>query len=373
MIAAALESKSEHPLAHAVTTEAAAKAMAPLPVEDFRQTPGRGISARIGAKTYFAGNARWAADCGTNPKDLEVEAFENRGETVLYVGQAGSEGAPGTLLGAIRVADPVKPDSKDAIAALKRMGLRVTILTGDEKRTAETVGRDVGADHVIAGVLPQEKAQHVDRLQSEGERVLMVGDGVNDAPALAAADVGAAIGAGTDVALASADVVLMKNSLADLVAAVELSRAAIRNIRQNLFWAFAYNTAGIPVAAGVFAGAGLSLNPMIAAAAMSLSSVSVVSNALRLRRFRPSMGGALPDTTTPKEKQTMKKTIRIEGMHCGNCTGRVQKALAALPGVESVEVSLEGKCATVVVDIFVTDEILKSTVEGLGFTVTAIE
>lgn len=373
MIAAALESKSEHPLAHAVTTEAAAKAMAPLPVEDFRQTPGRGISARIGAKTYFAGNARWAADCGTNPKDLEVEAFENRGETVLYVGQAGSEGAPGTLLGAIRVADPVKPDSKDAIAALKRMGLRVTILTGDEKRTAETVGRDVGADHVIAGVLPQEKAQHVDRLQSEGERVLMVGDGVNDAPALAAADVGAAIGAGTDVALASADVVLMKNSLADLVAAVELSRAAIRNIRQNLFWAFAYNTAGIPVAAGVFAGAGLSLNPMIAAAAMSLSSVSVVSNALRLRRFRPSMGGALPDTTTPKEKQTMKKTIRIEGMHCGNCTGRVQKALAALPGVESVEVSLEGKCAAVVVDIFVTDEILKSTVEGLGFTVTAIE
>lgn len=381
MIAAALERKSEHPLAHAVTTAADDKKMAPLPVDDFRQTPGRGISGRIGAKTYFAGNARWAADCGIAPESLEalhVSDFEALGETVLYVGQAGAvgeNGSPGTLLGAIRIADPVKADSKAAVAALKRMGLRVTILTGDEKRTAETVAREVGADHVIAGVLPQEKAQHVDRLQREGERVLMVGDGVNDAPALAAADVGAAIGAGTDVALASADVVLMKSSLADLVAAVELSRAAICNIRQNLFWAFAYNTAGIPVAAGVFAGAGLTLNPMIAAAAMSLSSVSVVSNALRLRRFRPSMESAQPlrQPTTPREKKTMKKTIRIEGMHCGNCTGRVEKALTALPGVESVEVSLEGKSATVVVDIFVTDDILKSTVEGLGFTVTAIE
>lgn len=377
MIAAALEAKSEHPLAHAVLAAAEEKGMAKLPADDFRQVPGRGISARIGSKTYFAGNARWAAECGAEPK-IDPQTFENQGETVLYVGQAADGAASGTLLGLIRVADPVKPDAKAAVTAMKRMGLRVTILTGDEKRTAETVAHRVGADEVIAGVLPQEKAKHIEMLQRSGERVLMVGDGVNDAPALAAADVSAAIGAGTDVAVSCADVVLMKNAPSDLVAALELSRAAMRNIRQNLFWAFAYNAAGIPVAAGVFASAGLMLNPMIAAAAMSLSSVSVVSNALRLRRFRPSMEGLDSASSTAKRKQTqekqiMKKLIRIEGMHCGNCTSRVEKALAALPGVESVSVSLEGKSAEVVVDIFVTDEMLKSTVEGLGFTVTAIK
>ncbi len=286
------------------------------------------------------------------------------------------------------MADTVKHDSSAAVDALKGLGLTVVMLTGDNAVTAKAVARKVGIDEVVAGVLPDGKARTVADLRAAGHKVLMVGDGINDAPALAAADAGAAVGRGTDVALECADVVLMRDSLLDVVAAVELSRSTLKNIRENLFWAFIYNAIGIPVAAGLFAAQGLNLNPMMAAAAMSLSSFCVVTNALRLRRFRPKAAEAARLTienseltttssaaagTHTKEKILMEKIVHIEGMHCGHCTANVEKGLGAVPGVESVKADLEKKLARVEAEDFVTDELLIATVNGLGFKVTSVE
>lgn len=385
MTAASLESASEHPLAAAIVAAAKEKNLPLQPSSDFKQTAGQGISAKIGRRRYFAGNARMAEALGVPIPDTlrqAADAAAAAGETPLFVGSVPEADAPGTLLGLVRVADQVKPDSPEAVAALEKLGIEVTMLTGDNEATARAIAAKTGISRVVAGVLPGGKAEEVGRLHAAGRRVLMVGDGVNDAPALAAADVGAAIGAGTDVAIASADVVLMKSRLTDVVRAVELSRATMRNIRENLFWAFIYNAVGIPIAAGVFASEGLTLSPMIAAAAMSLSSFSVVTNALRLRFFKPKLvpeGAPASPTTRPvangpaKEGKMTQKTIHIEGMHCGHCTASVEKALKALPGVEAVTVSLEKKQAVVDADLFVTDEMLRATVEGAGFKVIGIE
>lgn len=382
--AASLESASEHPLGAAIVRAAKERSLPVQPVDDFRQTAGQGISARIGKRRWFAGNARMTEAFGfTLPGTLEAAAKKaaEDGETPLFIGSEPTADASGALLGLIRVADQVKPDSAAAVKALKQLGVAVTMLTGDNPVTAKAIAARTGIENVIAGVLPAGKAEEVEKLKNTGARVLMVGDGVNDAPALAAADVGAAIGAGTDVAIASAGVVLMKSRLSDVVEAIELSRATLRNIRENLFWAFIYNAVGIPIAAGVFASQGLTLSPMLGALAMSLSSFSVVTNALRLRFFRPKLAGSdaallsEPQSAAPaaKEKKMSQKTIHIEGMHCSHCTSAVEKALRALPGIDAVEVSLEKKSAVVEADLFVTDEMLKATVEGAGFKVTGID
>ncbi len=375
--AGALENPSEHPLARAVVEAVRARKLPLLPVEDFTQLEGRGIRAAMAGKVYFAGNALLAKESfAPVPEHLAAKADRaaSKGETPILVGIAGSEALPGEVLGLLRIADAIKPDSKDAVEALETLGLQVTMLTGDNERTAKEIAGRAGISRVVAGVRPDGKAAEVEKAKVAGSRVLMVGDGVNDAPALAAADVGAAIGAGTDVAIASADVVLMRSSVFDVVAAVELSRATMRNIKENLFWAFIYNAIGIPIAAGVFASEGLTLNPMIAAAAMSLSSFSVATNALRLRFFKPkfapkSAGTMLGNTDNSSHKDIImkEKVISIEGMHCGNCTARVEKALSALPGVSSAKADLEKKCATVACEEFVTDDMLKETVNSLGF------
>lgn len=375
--AGALENPSEHPLARAVVEAVRARKLPLLPVEDFTQLEGRGIRAAMAGKVYFAGNALLAKESfAPVPEHLAAKADRaaSKGETPILVGIAGSEAQPGEVLGLLRIADAIKPDSKDAVEALETLGLQVTMLTGDNERTAKEIAGRAGISRVVAGVRPDGKAAEVEKAKAAGSRVLMVGDGVNDAPALAAADVGAAIGAGTDVAIASADVVLMRSSVFDVVAAVELSRATMRNIKENLFWAFIYNAIGIPIAAGVFASEGLTLNPMIAAAAMSLSSFSVVTNALRLRFFKPKFAPkstgpmlGITDNSSHKDIIMKEKVISIEGMHCGNCTARVEKALSALPGVSSAKADLEKKCATVACEEFVTDDMLKETVNSLGF------
>ena len=295
------------------------------------------------------------------------------------------------MLGLIAVADTPKPTSADAVAAFRQLGLEVVMLTGDNQRTADAIGRQLGVTQVMAEVLPQDKERMVRQLQEEGRKVAMVGDGINDAPALARADVGLAIGAGTDVAIESADIVLMKSDLLDAAAAVELSRASIRNIKENLFWAFFYNSIGIPLAAGVFYPLlGWQLNPMFAAAAMSLSSVCVVSNALRLRFFKskfksvappeqsPCQGSCPVDITTElpeehKEEKTMTKTLNIEGMMCAHCVAHVEKALSALGGVTAAKADLEGKCATVTLAAPVSDQELKDAVTEAGYEVVSIQ
>ena len=333
-VAASAEKPSEHPLAHAIVEESQARHIPLCPVSGFRSVPGGGIQATLSGEAVLAGNAGYLAQNGVSLAAMEADAHRlaEDGKTPLFFAESGH------LLGCIAVADVVKPDSAKAIAALRRMGRRVVLLTGDNQRTANAIARQIGVDQVIAQVLPQDKAKCVAQLQQQGQRVAMVGDGVNDAPALAQADVGLAIGAGTDIAIESADVVLMKSSLLDIPAAMDLSRAVLRNIKQNLFWAFFYNSIGIPVAAGVlYPALHLTLNPMLAAAAMSLSSVCVVSNALRLRGWKPPVFSDHPVPTAPlpesavfqsqgKEENTVNKTIHIDGMMCAHCTGRVEKA-----------------------------------------------
>lgn len=284
-LAASAERGSEHPLGAAIVRRAEADGVEFLPAEDFRAIPGHGIEVKVAGQEVLLGNKKLLTDRGISiVLEHESDALAEEGKTPMYVA------VDGRLMGIIAVADVIKPSSKEAIAELHRLGIEVAMLTGDNKRTAQAIARQVGVDRVLAEVLPEDKAREIKRLQDEGKRVAMVGDGINDAPALAQADVGIAIGSGTDVAMESADIVLMRSDLVDVVAAIELSRATIKNIKQNLFWAFAYNTAGIPIAAGVlYAFGGPLLNPMIAAAAMAFSSVSVVTNALRLRRFRPSI------------------------------------------------------------------------------------
>ena len=381
--AASLEKPSGHPLADAIVQEAARRSIPLCGVSDFTTVSGGGVQAVLDGKTLYAGNDRYMDLIGAGVSVLRsaAEALAAQGKTPLYFAEEHR------LLGIVAVADVVKPDSAAAIAALRRGGCEVVLLTGDNQRTAEAIARQVGVDRVIAQVLPQDKARCIQELQREGRLVAMVGDGVNDAPALVTADVGLAIGAGTDVAIESANVVLMRSSLMDIVDAAALSRAALRNIRQNLFWAFFYNAIGIPVAAGVLYPAfQITLNPMIAAAAMSLSSVCVVSNALRLRGWK----GSRPDAPAPadksaaltdapnvitaapaaqQEESAMKKTLTIEGMMCAHCAAHVEKALNALPGV-TAQVDLAGK--TAVVTGSAGDEALKQAVADAGYQVTDI-
>ena len=378
-VAASAEKPSEHPLAHAIVEESQARHIPLCPVSGFRSVPGGGIQATLSGEAVLAGNAGYLAQNGVSLAAMEADAHRlaEDGKTPLFFAESGH------LLGCVAVADVVKPDSAKAIAALRRMGRRVVLLTGDNQRTANAIARQIGVDQVIAQVLPQDKAKCVAQLQQQGQRVAMVGDGVNDAPALAQADVGLAIGAGTDIAIESADVVLMKSSLLDIPAAMDLSRAVLRNIKQNLFWAFFYNSIGIPVAAGVlYPALHLTLNPMLAAAAMSLSSVCVVSNALRLRGWKPPVFPDQPAPTAPlpesavfqsqgKEENTVNKTIHIDGMMCAHCTGRVEKALNDLPGVEAT-VDLDSKSAAVTCTPDVSDDTLRQAVEDAGYHVTGI-
>ena len=378
-VAASAEKPSEHPLAHAIVEESQARHIPLCPVSGFRSVPGGGIQATLSGEAVLAGNAGYLAQNGVSLAAMEADAHRlaEDGKTPLFFAESGH------LLGCIAVADVVKPDSAKAIAALRRMGRRVVLLTGDNQRTANAIARQIGVDQVIAQVLPQDKAKCVAQLQQQGQRVAMVGDGINDAPALAQADVGLAIGAGTDIAIESADVVLMKSSLLDIPAAMDLSRAVLRNIKQNLFWAFFYNSIGIPVAAGVlYPALHLTLNPMLAAAAMSLSSVCVVSNALRLRGWKPPVFPNQPAPTAPlpesavfqsqgKEENTVNKTIHIDGMMCTHCTGRVEKALNDLPGVEAT-VDLDSKSAAVTCTPDVSDDTLRQAVEDAGYHVTDI-
>ena len=425
--AASLEALSEHPLARAIVEEAKRRGAPFLPVTEFSQIPGQGIRGKVEGKVCLAGNRRMMDAFGVRGATLDAiqDRMADEGKTPLFFA------ADGELLGVIAVADVVKPTSRQAVADLQAMGIEVVMLTGDNRRTAEAIRRQVSVDRVVAEVLPEDKEREIRALQESGRKVAMVGDGINDAPALARADVGIAIGAGTDVAMESADIVLMKNDLLDVAAAVELSRATIRNIKENLFWAFFYNAICIPIAAGCFYAAfDLKMNPMVAALAMSFSSVFVVSNALRLRFFKPKHGssaagahaepapqtpqaplasqapqvsqtpqasqasqaplaaacpapGAAPSdcacpvqdatTTTPTGGNTMKKHLIVEGMMCQNCVKHVTKALAGLPGAADVAVNLEGKCADVTVPESVTDAAITAAVVDAGYEVKSIE
>ncbi len=384
-VAASLEKRSEHPLAEAIAAEAEKARLTLLPVEHFEQIPGQGLRAAVDGRDCLAGNRRMMEANGISGDPLfsRGEALAKDGKTPLYFAREGR------LLGLIAVADVVKPTSAQAVAELSGMGIEVVMLTGDNERTAEAIRRQVGVDRVVAEVLPQDKEREIRRLQEGGKKVAMVGDGINDAPALARADVGIAIGAGTDVAIESADIVLMRSDLLDVSTAVQLSRAVIRNIKQNLFWAFFYNAIGIPIAAGVFYPAfHLKMNPMLGALAMSFSSVFVVSNALRLRWFKARHAAPQEQSSSPhggaeiasseqaaneeKGETTMEKVISIEGMACMHCVKHVQEALAAVPGVQEVTVDLEGKSATVSVDGSVTDEALKAAVDGAGYEALSV-
>ena len=374
--AASLERLSEHPLADAIVAEAEKTGYPALSVSDFRQIPGQGITGIIGGEQILAGNRRLIEANGIPGGELMVqgEALASDGKTPLYFARGD------TLIGVIAVADVVKPTSTQAITQLSDMGIEVVMLTGDNLRTAEAIRRQVGVDRVVAEVFPQDKEQEIRRLQTEGKKVAMVGDGINDATALARADVGIAIGAGTDIAMESADIVLMKSDLLDVVTAIQLSKVTIRNIKQNLFWAFIYNIIGIPVAAGVFfLPFALKLNPMIGAFAMSFSSLFVVTNALRLRWFKPKHNKTNnhTDVTVPMQtelegEKIMKKTLKIEGMMCNHCVMHVQKALAAIPGVAEVAVSLESKSAKVKLNDNVPDVQFKTTIEEAGYQLTEI-
>ena len=391
-LAASLEQKSEHPLAKAVLAYAETETIACPDVTDFAALPGNGLAARLDGMEIYGGNAEFIATKASVPAELQAEAarLAAEGKTPLFFGGAGR------LMGVIAVADTLKEDSPCAIRELQNMGIRVVMLTGDNQRTADAIGRQAGVDEVIAGVLPDGKEAVIRRLQESG-KVAMVGDGINDAPALTRADTGIAIGAGTDVAIDAADVVLMNSRLSDVPAAIRLSRATLRNIHENLFWAFIYNIIGIPLAAGVFIPFGLTLNPMFGAAAMSLSSFCVVSNALRLNLFdlhstrhdRKPKSAALPaapvqsaaaeNTAEPvsapvvKEDNAMKKTLHVEGMMCCHCEARVKKALEALPAVDEAVVSHEAGTAIVTLNAEVSDADLKKAVEDQDYKVTGIE
>ena len=390
-LAAALESRSEHPLAKAVLADAEAKAITPPEVTDFAALPGNGLAAKLDGMGIYAGNAAFIQTKLTLPAALaqQAEKLASEGKTPLFFGGAGR------LLGVIAVADTIKEDSPEAIRQLQNMGIRVVMLTGDNQRTADAIGRQAGVDEVIAGVLPDGKEAVIRQLQASG-KVAMVGDGINDAPALTRADTGIAIGAGTDVAIDAADVVLMNSKLSDVPAAIRLSRATLRNIHENLFWAFIYNIIGIPLAAGLFIPFGLTLNPMFGAAAMSLSSFCVVSNALRLNLFdlhstrhdhKTASPAAAPvqsaaennkksDAEAPEvktEDHTMKKTLKVEGMMCSHCEARVKKALEALPEVDEAVVSHEAGTAIVTLNAEVADDVLKNAVEAQDYKVTGIQ
>ena len=371
-LAAALEQRSEHPLAHAVMMRAEEDGLTAAPVGDFRALPGNGLTATLSGETLLGGSLSFVSSQVDVPRSIrqKAEALAEEGKTPLLFAQAGR------LAGVIAVADVIKADSPAAIAALRNMGIRVVMLTGDNEKTARAIGRLAGVDEVIAGVLPEGKESVIRRLQAQG-KVAMVGDGINDAPALTRADIGVAIGAGTDVAIDAADVVLMKSRLSDVPAAIRLSRATLRNIHENLFWAFFYNVIGIPLATGVWIPLfGWTLNPMFGAAAMSLSSFCVVSNALRLNLFKLHDAGKdkkINRHSKHKEETTMVKTMKIEGMMCGHCEAAVKKALEAIDGVASAEVSHTDGTAVVTLSKPVENAALRKAVEDKDYTVTDIE
>ena len=373
-LANTLERKSEHPLAKAILEYAKEQNVSAEEVADFQALPGNGLTARLDGKALCGGNDTFIGTTAPVSPEMKAQAaaLAEAGKTPLWFSY------DGRLLGVVAVADVIKEDSPQAVRELQNMGIRVVMITGDNERTAKAIGAQAGVDQVIAGVLPDGKEREIRKLKTEG-KVAMVGDGINDAPALTRADIGVAIGAGTDVAIDAADVVLMKSRLSDVPAAIRLSRATLRNIHENLFWAFFYNTIGIPLAAGVFIPLGLTLNPMFGAAAMSLSSFCVVSNALRLNLFK------LRDTRhdhkhvkhskkhEEREKNEMEKTLKITGMMCGHCEARVKKALEAVEGVAEAKVSHESGTAVVTLNVPVEDAVLKKAVEDQDYKVTAID
>lgn len=394
-LAESLEKQSEHPLAQAIVTYALLQRTAISPVKDFKQIPGGGIEGKVNGTMCLAGNRKLMENyhIWDTEFDTAYEALAGQGKTPLLFAEGGN------LIGMIAVADVVKPTSKEAIQELKDIGIEVIMLTGDHKKTAEAIRHQVGVDRVIAEVLPQDKEQEIRKLQNSGKKVAMVGDGINDAPALVRADIGIAIGAGTDVAMESADIVLMKSDLLDVPAAIELSKATIRNIKENLFWAFFYNVIGIPVAAGCYYTAfDLKMSPMIAALAMSFSSVFVVANALRLRFFKPKklkqatiisntaehpytqvrVGEPIGKPIFSIEPQVnsggmnMRKELQVEGMTCKNCVKHVTEALRKIEGITEVSVSLDEKKAFAVMNSMIEDEILKDAVKEAGYEVIGI-
>ena len=372
--AASLESRSEHPLARAILAGAEKEALALSEAQNFQALPGNGLKATVAGAAAAGGNLDFISGIAEVSDSIKAQAaaLSAQGKTPLLFARDGK------LLGLIAVADVIKPDSPEAIQQLKNMGIQVVMLTGDNRRTAEAIGKQAGVDQVIAGVLPDGKAAVIQELVRQG-KTAMVGDGINDAPALKRANVGIAIGAGADIAVDAADLVLMKGSLLDVCAAIRLSRATLRNIHQNLFWAFFYNTVGIPIAAGTLVGLGISLNPMFAAAAMSLSSFCVVTNALRLnlvdiqspRRDHKRGRKSKSKPNENKEEKPMTRTMTIEGMMCTHCEGRVKKTLEAIPGVQSAQVSHTAGTAVVTVEN-VSDETLKAAVVDQGYEVTGI-
>ena len=368
-LALALEQKSEHPLARAIMEKGEERNMKADEVTQFQALPGNGVTAELNGAKLSTGNLKFIKTQTEVPAAIQTQAEQlaEQGKTPLFFCQDKE------LVGIIAVADVIKEDSPQAVREMRNMGIRVVMLTGDNERTAKAIGAQAGVDEVIAGVLPDGKESVIRKLKKQG-KVAMVGDGINDAPALTRADIGIAIGAGTDVAIDAADVVLMKSRLSDVPAAIRMSRATLRNIHQNLFWAFFYNTIGIPLAAGVFVPLGLTLNPMFGAAAMSLSSFCVVSNALRLNLF--NMRDASKDKKVhhkhKEEAAAKEKTITIEGMMCGHCENAVKTALEAIPEVEEAEASHESGTAVVTLKADVADSVLQKAVEGAGYTVKGI-
>lgn len=365
-IAYALEQPSEHPLAAAIVTHCKTNTIPLQAVEQFTQIAGQGVSGIVNGIPCLGGNRKMMQENGISlPESAKSDVFAKEGKTPLYFA------ANGKLLGVLTAADPIRQTSRTAVAAMQKMGLDVILLTGDNQLTAEAIAKQAGIPHVIAEVLPQDKAMQIKQLQAKGKKTAMIGDGINDAPALAQADVGIAIGAGTDAAIASADIVLMRNNLQDAVTAIQLSRATIRNIKQNLFWAFIYNLIGIPIAAGVFYPIlGWELNPMFGAAAMSFSSIFVVGNALRLRRFRPF---GMKQTTTPPTQGSIDKeiTIQIKGMMCEHCVAAVTKALQKLEDVETVRVVLSENRAYLKGNV--SDSAIRQTIQEAGYQVKMIQ
>ena len=372
----ALENKSEHPLARAILEKAQEENAGIEEVTGFQALPGNGLTAILDGHTLYGGNHTFISSKVSVDGDIQkkAEKLAEAGKTPLFFGNEDR------LLGVIAVADVIKEDSPQAIKELQNMGIHVVMLTGDNERTAKAIGQQAGVDEVIAGVLPEGKEQVIRKLKEKG-KVAMVGDGINDAPALTRADMGIAIGAGTDVAIDAADVVLMKSRLSDVPAAIRMSRATLRNIHENLFWAFFYNCIGIPLAAGVWIPVfGWTLNPMFGAAAMSLSSFCVVSNALRLNLFKmydaskdKKLKAKKEKKRSKKEDKTMKKIMHIEGMMCGHCEAAVKKALEALPQVDEAVVSHEAGKAELTLNAEIADDVLKKTVEDKDYTVTSVE
>jgi Cu2+-exporting ATPase len=363
-IAYALECKSEHPLAKAVVEYGRESVQSEESAEEFQAVPGNGLQGSINGRTVFGGKQKFIENKAEIPQEIKrkAEEFSEDGKTILYFARENQ------LLGCIAVADIIKEDSPQAIRELKEMGIQTVMLTGDNQKTAMAIGRRVAVDEIIADVLPNEKEEKIRQLRERG-KVIMVGDGINDAPALTRADIGIAIGAGADIAVDAADVVLMKNSLTDAASAIRLSRRVLKNIHENLFWAFIYNVIGIPLAAGIWIPLfGWQLSPMFGAAAMGLSSFCVVSNALRLNFVNISGKKSVEE----KEKMSMKKTMKIEGMMCEHCENRVKKALEGLDGVESAEVSHKEGTAVVTLASDVADEILKKSVEEQDYKVNGI-